>query len=556
MSSPKWHEGELALQAEVFGPRSAAVHRAAVDAYIRPYMPPQHATFFTSIPWVAIGTVSPSGQPWATLLQQPREGGPQLRVADDGKWFSIPKAMILPGDPAADHLGEGGDGRVGMLGIELHTRRRNRANGRRVAADGAPEDEFLEFETLESFGNCPKYIQTREVRVAGPPAHPPSRSRTAGLTGAAREVLAAADTVFIASQNPRGGVDVSHRGGPPGFLAITGDAVTMPDYPGNGFFNTLGNIRTEPRVGLLLIDFANNRAVHLECAAEVDMGRDGASDRKLRFTVSNTEVVSNALTLRFDAEPTERSPFNPPPPGAGEPLQFLGKRTETPEVATFLFEAPRNVFYRPGQYATFAIPALDAVRAWTLSATPPDTAWGNSRLEITVKRKEGGAVSTWLHDTPAEDIALRLLGVEGSFTLPRDLPAESDAAFAFACAGSGVTPVMSILRRLAAVAPGTSALVVYSVRQAHEVIFAEELAALSATWPGLRLHPTITGPGDAPDGCLRGRITSDLIRPLVSPGSVFHTLYICGPAAFAAAAQDAFTGVASLRNVVTESFDY
>lgn len=89
-------------------------------------------------------------------------------------------------------------------------------------------------------------------------------------------LVAAADTAFVASSTPPGtaqaggGVDVSHRGGRPGFIRAGEDgAFEIPDYRGNRFFNTLGNLLAYPRAGLLIVDFASGDVLQMTGTAEI-----------------------------------------------------------------------------------------------------------------------------------------------------------------------------------------------------------------------------------------------------------------------------------------------
>ncbi|WP_195843958.1 pyridoxamine 5'-phosphate oxidase family protein, partial [Bordetella pertussis] len=94
----------------------------------------------------------------------------------------------------------------------------------------------------------------------------------AGLDAAARTLVGQADTLFVASYARQAGphaVDVSHRGGPPGFVHLRGDTLTMPDFSGNRFFNTLGNLLANPRAGLVFVDFARGDLLQLCGRAEV-----------------------------------------------------------------------------------------------------------------------------------------------------------------------------------------------------------------------------------------------------------------------------------------------
>lgn len=165
---------------------------------------------------------------------------------------------------------ENGDA-VGLLGIDLATRRRNRLNGT-LRRDGEPG--FV-VEVGQTFGNCPRYIQQRNYAYTRDPALPsaePARELE-GLDDAARRIVTAADTFFVASYAQKDGrrqVDVSHRGGKAGFVHVDEDGrLTIPDYAGNMFFNTLGNILLNGRAGLLFVDFATGDVLQLSGEAEV-----------------------------------------------------------------------------------------------------------------------------------------------------------------------------------------------------------------------------------------------------------------------------------------------
>lgn len=307
--SPAFHAGERAVQARVgvegrmeqLGPR-----------VIRDFMPEQHRAFFEQLPFLIAGTVDADGQPWASVLAQPsgfiRSPDPlHLQVA----------ARPLHGDPLEHTLTDGAA--IGLLGIEPHTRRRNRMNGvvRDVSASGFTVD------LSQSFGNCPKYIQAREplYMQEGAPVATPVLHEGKNLDDAARRMIAVADTLFVATSyagdsaeaGRAGGVDVSHRGGRPGFVRVSEDGVlTMPDYAGNFFFNTLGNIAVHPRAGLLLIDFENGDLLYLAVAAEIvwdspELAAFEGAQRLLRFRLLSMKRVQASLPLRWGK--AELSPY-------------------------------------------------------------------------------------------------------------------------------------------------------------------------------------------------------------------------------------------------------
>ena len=160
-----------------------------------------------------------------------------------------------------------------MLGIEPHTRRRNRLNGHVVRRDEAGFVVHVD----QSFGNCPKYIQARKPEFVARSGAAPTAHRLDALDEPARALIARADTFFIAtahplaarSDTPAFGVDVSHRGGKPGFVRVDGNSsLTVPDFLGNFFFNTLGNLALNPRCGLLFMDFEMGTCFILPRAAK------------------------------------------------------------------------------------------------------------------------------------------------------------------------------------------------------------------------------------------------------------------------------------------------
>jgi len=298
MDTPRFHAGELRVQARAGVPEQFA---ARAGAAIRDHMPDQHRQFFGQLPFFFLGALDGSGQPWATVLA----GTPGFVTAPDPRTLRI-AGGLLPGDPLHGQLLPGRH--VGGLGLVPATRRRNRVNGIIGAVDGGT----LEIGVTQSFGNCPQYIQDRRPHAVPAPAQP-QVLRAATLNVQDRALIERADTFFIASAQPdeaagtARGVDISHRGGRPGFVHADADGTLLaPDFVGNFFFNTLGNLAVYPRAGLLFIDVENGDLLHL--AVDAAIVWDGplvdafeGAERLLRFRVR--EVVRNvgALPLRWSA---------------------------------------------------------------------------------------------------------------------------------------------------------------------------------------------------------------------------------------------------------------
>lgn len=303
LAASPFHAGEQALQATVgLRERLAEIGHKV----IRDHMPDQHRELFDKLPTLLVAAQDAQGQPWATMLH----GAPGFVHTPDARHLQV-SALPAAGDPVAPLLSEGAA--VGVLGLEPHTRRRNRANGR-VQAIGP--DGFT-LEVLQSFGNCPKYIHGRRPEPLPLRATPQAVPLGAAFDGAPLALLQRADTLFIASASAQQagheggqGVDVSHRGGPAGFVAIEpgprGLRLTLPDYLGNFFFNTLGNLLAWPLAGLLVLDPDDGSVLQLAAQASVHtdpaaVARFPGAQRLLQLDLLHGWWRPAALPLRWSA---------------------------------------------------------------------------------------------------------------------------------------------------------------------------------------------------------------------------------------------------------------
>lgn len=277
-----FHEGELRAQRLAGGgPKGAP---------IRDRMPAQHREFFPLLPFLCVAAEDASGWPVASLVH----GEPGFVASPDPTRLRI-AALPDPQDPLRACLRSGA--RIGLLGIDLATRRRNRANGVVDQADG----EGLLVDVDESFGNCPKYIRTRQLtqvqRRQGE-----TEVFGAQLPGHAAALIRSCETMFVASSSGRawpglkGGLDISHRGGEAGFLGLQGNVVSVPDYPGNRYFNTLGNLLMEPRAALVMVDFASGDVLQLQGVAEVGW-EEGQAERAWTFEIARGWLRRGACPL-------------------------------------------------------------------------------------------------------------------------------------------------------------------------------------------------------------------------------------------------------------------
>jgi predicted pyridoxine 5'-phosphate oxidase superfamily flavin-nucleotide-binding protein len=241
-----WHEGELEMQ------RRAGVRDLAdrVARIINADIPPVAAAFVAAQPFVIVSTVDASGQPTASLLG----GSPGFARAYDARTLTITPTF---GHDVFDDIAA--TGMIGILAIDPSTRRRMRVNGTAVRRGDA-----IVVTTQEVYSNCPQYIRPRTFAPKS-------------LTEASREVIAKADTFFLATAHPQRGADASHRGGAVHIESPT--RLTWPDLPGNNMFNSLGNLAVNPRCGLLFVDFERAAALRLRGRAVVE----GDEERRVIF---------------------------------------------------------------------------------------------------------------------------------------------------------------------------------------------------------------------------------------------------------------------------------
>jgi uncharacterized protein len=303
-----FHEGEIAVQ-ERTGERPGAKH---IGAVIRDSLVPAARGFLAMQCTVALGTVDERGRPWADLWV----GLPGFAMSDDGRAVHISYRVrdSSAEDPLRAMLVPRRD--VGLLAIDLASRRRVRVNGI-VAASNA---EGLAIAVREAFPNCPKYIQRRELTPnARTRIDDPSR-RGSVLDAERRSLVERIDTLFVASRHPRRGLDVSHRGGARGFVRVLDErTLRIPDYAGNGMFQTMGNFEVEPRAGIVLVDFDRDRFLSLTGVVTTSYGAEdpthptGGTGRYWLLGVE--DWVEYSMPTSFGFRFIDSSPFNPADPG-------------------------------------------------------------------------------------------------------------------------------------------------------------------------------------------------------------------------------------------------
>ena len=201
---------------------------------------------------------------------------------------------------------------------------------------------------------------------------------------------------------------------------------------------------------------------------------------------------------------------------------------EAPDVKTFMFAAEGGGWfrYRPGQFLTLElpVPGEPVLRTYTISSSPSRP----YSIAVTVKVQATSIGTRWMFEHLRPGVSVQAHGPSGQFTLP----ARPAARYLFVSAGSGVTPMMSMLRYLADCAPETDVTFVHSARRPEEIIFRAELELLAMRMPNLKLGFLAEMRSlSAPWSGLTGRIDAQKLA-MLAPDLTERELFCCGPEAF------------------------
>ncbi|KAJ5598886.1 hypothetical protein N7510_011836 [Penicillium lagena] len=516
-----WHPGEVAVQ-----------HKLGFDEAVRTgwqlnenSMREQHRTFHTTnLPFIPVTTIDSRGRPWASILVG-ADGEIGFVRSPNAHTLTV-KSRLWPGEPLIQTvetwLARRQHKPIQMryltagLGIELATRRRNKFAGHISDVTKVGTYDFdLTLTVNQTLGNCPKYINVRTL--APQPETDPQIAYTncdmdphARLPEEVINFITDADTVFIGTvykakaadaENYPSHAGMNARSGLPGFVRVRpsdGRTVVLPDYSGNRFMSSLGNIYSSEVAGLSIVSFATGDVLYLTGNAQVLIGLPALElmPRQATLCVLETTgytLVRNALPVRqVSGTNVERSPYSPQVKYLQEEPQGMPSMTDAPiarlatvvkfakDIATLHFDvtyrSKKQLKIRPGQaialdfmdwmglpdYQHMAADAPgslndDRVRTWTVSS-------GHERgpvcgFDLTMREKKGGAVTGALFDVIREhgaqqkygqeidvralEIDAPVVGITGDFCLPfRGLK------ILWVAGGIGLTPFMAMLAAL------------------------------------------------------------------------------------------------------------
>jgi NAD(P)H-flavin reductase len=497
-----WHDGELAM--------AKAMRVPDMDNPTFPTLSPQLANHARIAPLIAIGTLDKQGRPWTTLWGGER--GISQPIAQG--ILGIRCQVVRQHDPVVEELvGKEGNGEVvreegigrmvSGLTIDLETRKRTKLYGRMIAgALSMREDEATEsrqhiaevqlvLKIEQSLGNCPKYLNKKHIELAD--SNPTLVSDGPQLPQRALDLLSKADLFFLSSANHGQDMDTNHRGGPPGFVRVisndsTGTVLCYPEYSGNRLYQTLGNLKVNPVVGICVPDFDTGDMLYLTGTTDILVGPDAAnllprSNLAIKIALTAARYVATALPFR--GTPGELSPYNPvvryltsekkPASDVTTCLSqatLLRQTTLTPTISRFTFSLENASMHTAGQYVTLDFSQLldagyshmrdddprslndDFVRTFTVSSPPGQPPNPVSRLkanefEITVRRVGAVTEELFKHqgseqgDRMALEVGVK--GFGGEFGVQQ---VEGEEVVVFVAAGVGITPLLPCLQSL------------------------------------------------------------------------------------------------------------
>jgi ferredoxin-NADP reductase/predicted pyridoxine 5'-phosphate oxidase superfamily flavin-nucleotide-binding protein len=573
-----FHPGEQQVQ-ERLGVRDKI--ESFARKVVRDHLPRQHREFYAELPFALIGTTDAHGRPWASLIS----GAPGFLSSPDASTLRV-AARAFAGDPLAENLRPGAD--VSVLGIQLDTRRRNRLTGQIASID----DDGFSVSVDQAFGHCPQYIQTRSSVPASEQKdrdteHPIHRSKS--FDARSTQIISDADTFFIATATPERpptgprspalGVDVSHRGGKPGFVRVEDErTLIFPEFSGNNHFNTVGNLTLNPKAGLLFADFDRGDLVYLTGSVEIiwngsEVQAFKGAQRLIRVTAESVIRVENALTLDFAF-----GEFSPTLAQTGDwaetedilaaereknifaPYEIVDIQEESDVISSFYLRrgdgrklAPHNA----GQFLPIrvAIPGREEplVRNYTLSVAP-----GGDFYRLSIKREGGNAlVSNFVHEMLKVGDIVEAMTPRGKFVLDRS----SERPVVLISGGVGITPMIAMANSLIDEGERTGTFrrihFIHGAQNGAVHAFGDHIRTLAEKYPNLSAHIRYSEPSER-DQLIRphdsvGFIDMDLLKSILPFDD--YDFYLCGPQPFMQSIYDGLiaTGVRDAR-IHYESF--
>lgn len=502
-----FHEGELQVQTLAKESEIAQRNAAVVSQHIIQGALP----FIAQQMMVVVSSISESGQIWTSILF----GEPGFIQAPDDKTVLINPAQMIKqsSDPLWRNIALNSE--VGLLIIELSTRRRLRVNGN---INKRPDGQFT-ISVAQSYPNCPKYIQRRQPSLSEKALtyETPLPKTGTTFTQEQETLIANADSFFVGSGVIGHHNDASYRGGEPGFVNIlSSHQLVIPDYKGNSMFNTLGNFQSNPHAGLVFIDFENSKLVQMTGKAKVlwdqqdDINQTGGTKRYWQFDLTNWQETTLPKEIHWSF--FDYSPHNPKAETIKNVALKVVKTEQLSErIKLFRFTDKNGGLlpaFEPGAHLPIEIqlPAEKIKRHYSIISSSDD----NRFYEIAVQQeKQGSGGSNYLHEHLNVGDEINSSPPKNEFSLT-----SKGKHHVLIAGGIGITPILSLLRDLSE--RKESFELHYSVKHEKDVVFAKEIWHLA----GDKAHFYIT----------QGENAQRLdIHSLLAEKNKQNHIYMCGP---------------------------
>lgn len=522
------HQGEISVQKKRLTPYQLTQQ---IPQYIQTNMPQQHAEFYAGLPYLPLATLDEQGRPWVSILVTQSDIDDSIGITVSAKNTVNLLAQLSPHDPffrAIKLNSQAVTDKPSLfagVGIDFSNRRRNKLAGN-IDSHHIDDSGKLHLTLIsdEHLGNCPKYITVRSlVPYSRKPEVQLERFKVCNepLSDECKRVINQASTVFLASKHtPKNNNDIgdqadmglNHRGGMPGFVRIYEETcnlpntrssnktvttyLVLPDYSGNRFYQSLGNIQNDELVGLVFPDFVTGDMLYVTGKAKNLFDHEAQQlmprmSLVTRICITGAVFIKSALNLRLLSH-EQFSPYNPPRRYLREELAQKGhaNTTETglenamkasltsikkltTSISTFSFQLSNPIEVPlPGGFGIFNFSEHldtgyshmneinpqtvneDYTRTWTLSSAPSFNADKQQfnlvdTLDITVKHKVNGLISNFLHvKNTLPHLEVLLKGTGGGFSCfdkraEKALPHIPENML-WVAGGVGITPFMSM----------------------------------------------------------------------------------------------------------------
>ncbi|UJR07373.1 hypothetical protein I4U23_011659 [Adineta vaga] len=516
LKSHNQHEGELFVQKKRHTPSNMPM---IVSEMISDDMPDQHSEFFTHLNYFGISTLDIDGRPWATIIT-----GSSTTLIHAVSEMELKVSVILPkGDPFLSSVINTTNSTCRYfagIGVDFSNRRRNKVAGFISQSNLINDTLNMSLITNESLGNCPKYITIRKLEYykRNPKIIADYRNTDKiSFNQECLDIIHQASTIVLATRHTNHNCDntsdlgLNYRGGNPGFVRTYEESghtfIVIPDYSGNRFYQSLGNIETDRIAAVVFPCFTTGDMLHVTGIAE-NIYDDEAERIMPRMTLitriklNGYVWIKEALNLKLIGH-EQYSPYNPPVrylavemEKMGRPLKTSTKNAKLVEIkkltkyiSRFTFELDEETSFKPGGYVILNFAHLiqqtyqhmnngnpqsvndDYIRTWTISSSPSFNSNTNTfdptnKVSCTIKHLPKGIISSLLHSQSNEQkssLYCKFIGTGGDFTCFDNIN-QIHEKLLFIAGGIGLTPFLAMFEALSQIKPKIDIVILFSGR--------------------------------------------------------------------------------------------